>query len=704
MLMRSTETHAVPLVFSILTTHLNQGYFLGETLSSALSQEGAFYIDYILVDAGSTDNTQQVLQRAQEEIRQSCKVVEHRGLAFYLPCRDRLAQGDIKVRCQGASLRHLTVEGIGRTAGLNRALRLACGDIITCLDGDDIFADSSTLSRVASYFTGHPEAEFLYGNRKRIDYNGATLIEREDIEGYTAKDLKDVCFITPQAAFWRRRVFQVVREFDESYNYIHAWDFYLRCAEHYALHRIDDVLGVKRIYPESGSANPLNRFARYKEIIHFLVKNDALTERAILFYVVNSHPVVIEQGERLRLCDQRLRSSLAGGSKLNQPIRFGLYGDSKYFEENGWSKPEEGYTWTEGDQAALRIPIGPTAAEELILRVRLFTLVKPGILDSRTVGIVINGVPAGEWRLTASDYQDQKVRIPRKMFEGTSCLSIVFITRDAVSPKSLGVGNDARRLGVALTALRIDEPKAEADASSPPTLFHITHQKAGSQWILAVLRDLVPERIVEPRILNKQFFEEFISGGSLYPTLYLTRQEFELIEVPANSRKLIVIRDLRDTLVSYYFSLKHSHRILDEWGAEIRRRLNKLSLEDGLLHLIDAGYCEQIAMTQLSWLGAQGLFVNYEDLWQDETGCFNRIIRFFEIEADASSILQAVRKNTFEQRSGGRRRGVENVSQHLRKGTPGDWSNIFTPKVKTAFKKKYGQVLIRAGYEQSLEW
>lgn len=288
----------------------------------------------------------------------------------------------------------------------------------------------------------------------------------------------------PQGAFWRRGVQDVVGNFDESYAYVYYWEFFLRCAGHYALHRLNELLGVKRIYPESNTANTLNRLPRYQETIRFLLKNDALTERAILYYVVYSHPFVIEQSDQLRLHDTWLRSLLANANMLNKPIRFGLYGDSKLFRESGWSNPEEGYSWIEGEQATLRISIGPTAAEELILRARVFTHIKPGVLDFQTVGIVVNGSPVGEWRLATPHYQDQEMRIPRSLYESASSLRITFITRDAVSPASLGNGSDTRRLGVALTALRLDEPKKAGEGScSLPTLFHITHQKAGSQWV-----------------------------------------------------------------------------------------------------------------------------------------------------------------------------------------------------------------------------
>ena len=47
--------------------------------------------------------------------------------------------------------------------------------------------------------------------------------------------------------------------------------------------------------------------------------------------------------------------------------------------------------------------------------------------------------------------------------------------------------------------------------------------------------------------------------GHIYPTLYVTRDEFETVTVPDPYLKFLVIRDLRDVLVSDYFYWKHSH-------------------------------------------------------------------------------------------------------------------------------------------------
>jgi len=58
----------------------------------------------------------------------------------------------------------------------------------------------------------------------------------------------------------------------------------------------------------------------------------------------------------------------------------------------------------------------------------------------------------------------------------------------------------------------------------------------------------------------------------------------------------------------------------------------------------------------------------------------------------------------FEQVSGGRQRGEEDVHSHVRKGVSGDWRQYFTAPVKVAFKERFGDVLIACGYEKDNDW
>ena len=90
---------------------------------------------------------------------------------------------------------------------------------------------------------------------------------------------------------------------------------------------------------------------------------------------------------------------------------------------------------------------------------------------------------------------------------------------------------------------------------APPTIFHITVYKAGSQWIYNILLQCVPERLVPPKVDSAQFVVDEIIPGKIYPTIYLPRTLFYKKSIPSRSKHFVVLRDLRDILVSGYFSL-----------------------------------------------------------------------------------------------------------------------------------------------------
>lgn len=237
----------------------------------------------------------------------------------------------------------------------------------------------------------------------------------------------------------------------------------------------------------------------------------------------------------------------------------------------------------------------------------------------------------------------------------------------------------------------------------PPTIFHITHQKAGSQWILFAFKTLIPDRFVEPKANHEQFFKTPIVEGGFYPTIYLPRKSFESVPIPENHKKFVVIRDLRDTLVSFYFSMKYSHALLAESIREMRDTLNRLPIDDGLIFLMKR-FEGHHAVIQDSWFDSGELILKYEDLITDETPRLLELFDFCEIRASKKQRLEAIAKSSFKSRSSGRLLGEENPKHHLRKGTPGDWKNHFSQPVKQAFKEKFGPLLIKTGYETNLDW
>lgn len=265
-----------------------------------------------------------------------------------------------------------------------------------------------------------------------------------------------------------------------------------------------------------------------------------------------------------------------------------------------------------------------------------------------------------------------------------------------------------------------------------PTVFHITHSKAGSQWIREVLLHCASERFVPQEVQMAQLYQRPIQPGAVYGAVYLPKEQFrallslatvfrksKMAHPLANPRvplqnwynfqvrrfphiKFVVIRDLRDTLVSLYFSLKVSHPLITDLHKHWREKLRQVGKEDGLIFLMQKRL-KRSANIQISWLNSDALLVRYEDFLKDEYRTFEKIIDHCQLGVSRQRLHEIVKYNSFEAATG-RKRGEEDVGSHLRKGIPGDWKNHFTPLVNREFKKHFGDVLIRTGYEKGLDW
>ncbi len=236
-----------------------------------------------------------------------------------------------------------------------------------------------------------------------------------------------------------------------------------------------------------------------------------------------------------------------------------------------------------------------------------------------------------------------------------------------------------------------------------PAIFHITHHKAGSQWILAILRRIARPMVVDPDWEHDYLRREPLSQGKIYPTAYLSRPEFEALDLPEKWIRFIVIRDFRDAFVSAYWSLKLSHPEGLGAGPELREYLQMANLHDGLMALMPSWQTE--ADLVASWVGVEEGLIRYEDLVEDDLGILVPLLcKRLGIASTEEQAVNVVKSARFEVMTKGRRRGSEDPAAHHRKGEPGDWRNYIVGPVADAFKERYGQLLIDTGYERNLDW
>lgn len=233
---------------------------------------------------------------------------------------------------------------------------------------------------------------------------------------------------------------------------------------------------------------------------------------------------------------------------------------------------------------------------------------------------------------------------------------------------------------------------------------HVTHWKAGSQWIRGILEDLFGAAAEDPTADATHVFRSPPEAGKVYPCLYLCKHEFECLNRPLGTRHFVVIRDLRDTLVSGYFSVRYSH-VLESTAMERHRlALNNMTQEAGMLYLFHS-FLSRVAFIQESWLDGNTRCHRLEDFManplEELSGLFENHLA---IPIELGQIAELVERHRFEKLSGGRHAGEEDLGSHYRKGVQGDWRRHFTPRLKDRFKEAYNDLLVRGGYERDDSW
>jgi glycosyltransferase involved in cell wall biosynthesis len=134
----------IPLI-SVITTVCNNRATIKQTIQSVINQNYD-NVEYIIVDAGSTDGTLDILE-------------EYSGTIDYW----------VSERDQGIYY------------GLDKGLRLACGSHLMVLNSDDVYFDSNVISEVADNITKYPEADFFSGNICFINQDRSLIFKKSDI-------------------------------------------------------------------------------------------------------------------------------------------------------------------------------------------------------------------------------------------------------------------------------------------------------------------------------------------------------------------------------------------------------------------------------------------------------------------------------------------------------------------------------------------
>jgi glycosyltransferase involved in cell wall biosynthesis len=208
------------LKISLVTPSYNQAKFLEDCLLSVKTQ-GYPHVEHIVMDGGSTDGSVDVLK-------------------------------SYAARPGWEHLRWKSEPDEGQSDALNKALKVATGDVIGWLNADDRYRPKC-FEAVIRGFERHPNADILYGDYTYIDESGRVWRIRREIDySWFVLHYLHMLYIPTPSSFYRRRIFQEGNFIDTKFDYAMDYEFVLRLAHRgYKFQHIPALLADFRLHPAS---------------------------------------------------------------------------------------------------------------------------------------------------------------------------------------------------------------------------------------------------------------------------------------------------------------------------------------------------------------------------------------------------------------------------------------------------------------------
>jgi glycosyltransferase involved in cell wall biosynthesis len=227
------------LKISIVTPSYNQCEFIEESVRSVISQKGDFFIDYIIVDGGSTDNSIDVIKKYDALVK----------------------EGKWPVQCRGIRYRWHTGPDNGQSDAINKGLGMAEGDIAAWLNSDDYYLPGAFASAVKAFEKDEALA-MIYGNGEIVDKSGSRKTE------YDAEPVFDLWklihlydFILQPSVFMRRQALKRAGNLNEKLHYIMDWELWIRLSRFGKVGHLPQRLSCARVYPEAKTqSSGMNRW------------------------------------------------------------------------------------------------------------------------------------------------------------------------------------------------------------------------------------------------------------------------------------------------------------------------------------------------------------------------------------------------------------------------------------------------------------
>ncbi|MGB2865174.1 MAG: glycosyltransferase family 2 protein [Sedimentisphaerales bacterium] len=180
---------------SIITVCLQSADTIEDTIKTVLSQNYKD-IEYIVVDGGSTDGTLDIINRYKNKI---AKVISEPDNGIY--------------------------------NAMNKGLRSSTGDILATLNGDDVYAEQTTVSRMVE-FIQHNSLDAAYGDLIYVDRKNSNRVRRFWKAGQYKRKAFYYGWVVPHPTFFcRKEIYEKFGYFNDTLQIAADFELMLRLIE-----------------------------------------------------------------------------------------------------------------------------------------------------------------------------------------------------------------------------------------------------------------------------------------------------------------------------------------------------------------------------------------------------------------------------------------------------------------------------------------
>ncbi len=245
--------------FCIVTPAYNGGKHISETIESVLSQEGDFFIDYIITDGGSTNESVKIIKKYD----------------------NLLKKGLYPIKCNGIKLRQRIKQNNEQSFAINEGFKACNGEIFAWINSGD-FYEPNAFKITLKKFQEDPSIDLVYGDcynyynreKKELAYSRKTSFD--DL-------LKNDNVIFQPSTFFTKRALLKAAFLDENLRYAMDIDLWIKIAKNSNILYMPVALSNFRVEENSKMTLLHKNFSIEKRIILWKYKGGIISPKFIQF-------------------------------------------------------------------------------------------------------------------------------------------------------------------------------------------------------------------------------------------------------------------------------------------------------------------------------------------------------------------------------------------------------------------------------------